>query len=280
MKTIFSILENRAPKTIINLSFLVILLLGLFQIITGNGIDITPLYVFPPLFSSWYGSRKAGLLSALLSVFVLSAAEVITSEFAWTLEGIVLFGMPYLFTYALLAALITNFRDVHRIEAHAADTDSLTGVHSARSFYAELANELLRCKRYDHQFSLAYLDVDDFKQINDSLGHAVGDTLLKEVANCLVRSLRSTDIVARLGGDEFVCLLPETDQSATRPAFFKAVDLLNKQMSKHRWDVGFSIGVVTFENLPEDIKEAIDAADQLMYSVKNHHKNNVAYEVY
>ena len=180
----------------------------------------------------------------------------------------------------LLAIFIINLRDVHRIEVYAADTDNLTGVHNARSFYAELASEMLRSKRYDHVFSLAYIDVDNFKRINDSLGHAEGDKLLKEVADCLLSSLRATDVIARLGGDEYACLLPETGQEEAKSAFFKATELLNKRMKKNSWDVSFSIGVMTFEDLPEDIKEAINLTDKLMYSVKNINKDNVAYQVY
>lgn len=280
MKTIFSILENREPKTIADLSFLMIVVLGIVQFMIGGIINIAPLYIFPPLFSSWYGSKTAGLLSALFSTLVFVTIEVISSRASFAFDALLFFSLPYLLAYLLLAILITNFRNVHRIEVHAADTDNLTGIHSARSFYAELANELLRSKRYDHKFSLAYIDVDNFKNINDSLGHTEGDNLLKEVANSLVSSLRATDIVARLGGDEYVCLLPETNQEEAKPAFLKAVESLKKRMKKRNWEVSFSIGVVTFENLPEDIKEAIDIADKLMYSVKNDDKNNVAYQVY
>jgi diguanylate cyclase (GGDEF)-like protein len=280
MKTIFSILEKRAPKTITKLSFVSILVLGFLQFLFGETVTIAPLYLFPILFSSWYGSRTTGMLSAFLSTLVFVVVETAFNRISPAFCELLLFSVPYLAAYLLLAILIINFRDVHRIEAHAADTDNLTGIHNARSFYAELANELLRSKRYDHVFSLAYLDVDNFKSINDTLGHSAGDRLLKEVAECLVSSLRSTDVVARLGGDEYACLLPETNLEEAKSAFSKATALLNKRMEKNRWDVSFSIGVMTFENLPEDIKEAINLADKLMYAVKNDNKDNVAYQVY
>lgn len=280
MKTIFSILENRRPKNITKLSFFLILVLGVVQFLLGKTINIAPLYIFPTLFSSWYGSKTTGVLSAFLSTLVFVVIEAAFSRVSSNYYELLLFSAPYLIAYVLLAVLIINFRNVHRVEVHAADTDNLTGVHSARSFYAELANELLRSKRYNHVFSLAYIDIDDFKNINDSLGHSAGDKLLKEVADCLVSSLRDTDVVARLGGDEYVCLLPETKQEEAKAAFFKAANLLKKRMEKYKWEVSFSIGVMTFENLPEDIKEAINVADKLMYSVKNDNKNDVAYQVY
>jgi len=280
MKTIFSILEKRTPKTITKLSFILILMLGVMQYLFGETVTIAPLYIFPILFGSWYGSRTTGMVSAFLSTLVFVVIETAFNRILLAFGELLFFSVPYFTAYMLLAILIINFRDVHRMEVYAADTDNLTGLHSARSFYAELANEMLRSKRYEHAFSLAYLDVDNFKSINDSLGHATGDRLLKKVANCLVSSLRATDVIARLGGDEYACLLPETNQEEVKLAFLKTVDLLNKGMAKNRWDVSFSIGVMTFENFPEDIKEAIDLADKLMYSVKNDNKDNVAYQVY
>ncbi|XOB62461.1 GGDEF domain-containing protein [Campylobacterota bacterium DY0563] len=280
MKTIFSILEKRTPKTITKLSFVLILILGVMQFLFRETVTIAPLYIFPILFSSWYGSKITGILSAFLSTLVFVVIETTYNRVLPTFNELLLLSAPYLTAYLLLAILIINFRDVHRIEVYAADTDNLTGLHSARSFYVELANELLRSKRYNHVFSLAYLDVDNFKNINDSLGHIAGDKLLKEVANCLVSSLRATDVIARLGGDEYACLLHETNQQKAKSAFLKTVDLLNKRMVKNKWDVSFSIGVMTFENIPEDIKEAIDLADKLMYSVKNDNKDNIAYQTY
>ncbi len=180
----------------------------------------------------------------------------------------------------LLAMLITNFRNLHRIECIAADTDELTKINNSRGFYIELANELVRSSRYHHTFSLAFLDIDDFKKINDSHGHIEGDRLLIEVAKCLKGALRKTDTVARIGGDEFACLLPETSQTSAKSAFSNANLQLKNSMLKANWPVTFSVGVVTFESTPDDIKEAMKVADKLMYSVKNYKKNNISYQIW
>lgn len=108
----------------------------------------------------------------------------------------------------------------------------------------------------------------------------MGDTLLVEVANCLKSQLRKSDTVARLGGDEYACLLPETEQDSAKKAFLKVSNFLQQRMNEKDWPVSFSIGLVTFEKTPEDIKEAMKVADDLMYSVKNKEKNNIAYRVW
>lgn len=149
-----------------------------------------------------------------------------------------------------------------------------------RGFYAELANELLRPIRYHRVFSLAYIDIDDFKCINDTLGHATGDKVLVAVAECLRSSLRATDAVARLGGDEFACLMPETETEAALETFSKVRAKLSRRMKLQGWPLTFSIGMVTFERPPEDIKAAIAIADELMYGVKKGEKDNVAYRVW
>ena len=129
-------------------------------------------------------------------------------------------------------------------------------------------------------FSLAYIDIDNFKRVNDTLGHSRGDELLITVAKTLKRSLRKTDLVARIGGDEFACLFPETEINAAKEAYTKAKESLSNEMSKNSWPVTFSVGVVTFDKTPEDLKKAIKIADELMYSIKNAEKNNVEYRVW
>ncbi len=235
-------------------------------------------YVFPVTIASWYGSKKSGVLLALLSSALLVLIKIWHEGF----HAIMLlsYALPCAISLSILAILVTNFRNVHRVESIAADTDNLTNAYNSRGFYVELANELIRSSRYEHIFSLAYIDIDNFKMINDSHGHSAGDQLLIEVATILKESLRATDTIARIGGDEFACLLPETGQEEAKAAFSKASKLLKKRMNKNNWPVTFSVGMVTFETIPEDIKEAMKVADELMYSVKNSEKNNVSYKIW
>lgn len=278
MKTLFNILDKRSAKHIWRLTLLTMLVLGIFSSAFGKTIFLEPFYFLPIILSSWYGSKKSGVLLSLASSFLLLLINAFHTEFDAT--KIVTYGLPCLISFSILAILITNFRDVHRVESTAADTDKLTNIWNLRGFYVELANELVRSARYEHIFSLAYVDIDNFKYVNDSQGHAEGDRLLIEVAKCLKESLRETDTVARLGGDEFACLLPETEQDASKAAFTKASEELQRRMNSYDWPVSFSVGLVTFETMPTDIKEAMKIADDLMYSVKNADKNNISYRVW
>ncbi len=278
MKTIFNIFDKRSAKYIWRLSFLTALVLSFFSILFGKTVFLELFYIFPITISCWYGSRKSGVVLALISSLLLLAINAF--HIGINAINLLNYGLPCAVSLSLLAILITNFRNVHREESNAADSDALTNVYNSRGFYVELANELVRSSRYKHIFSLAYLDIDNFKLVNDSLGHPSGDQLLIEVANSLNESLRATDTVARLGGDEFACLLPETGQKEAKSAFTKASEALEKRMIYSNWPVTFSVGLVTFETMPDDIKEAMKVADELMYSVKNLEKNNVSYKIW
>ena len=278
MKTFFSILDKRPAKYIWRLMLLCVFVLSALVAVLGKFVAMEIFYSIPVLLASWYGSRKSGVLLSLTSSFLLVLVNVYQSQVVDLI--LVIYGLSCALGFSSLAILITNFRDVHREESIAADTDALTNILNTRGFYADLANELLRSIRYEHQFSLAYIDVDDFKNINDSLGHAEGDRLLIEVASCLKDSLRATDIVARLGGDEFACLFPEAGRNEAQKAFEKASEELKRRMKTHRWPVSFSVGLVTFEHMPTDMKEALRIADDLMYSVKNADKNSIAHQVW
>ena len=280
MKSILKIFDNRSYKYVWRASVLMVLLLTGLIVIFGNIVFFVPFYAIPITLASWYGSRKTGILLTLFSALMLVMAKIIFVQSRMSVPLYLFESLSYILAYLGLALIVTNFRDIHRIEVIAADTDDLTGISNSRSFYVELANELIRSHRYGHVFSLAYLDIDDFKYVNDSQGHLEGDRLLIEVAKCLKASLRKTDTTARLGGDEFACLLPETNQENAYIAFENVSEMLRKRMKKHGWDVTFSAGLVTFETIPDDVKEALNAADELMYSVKNGEKNNIALRVW
>jgi diguanylate cyclase (GGDEF)-like protein len=139
--------------------------------------------------------------------------------------------------------------------------------------------EIDRAARYDHPFTLAYLDIDDFKSVNDRFGHSVGDRVLRLIADSLKRSRRKTDLIARAGGDEFVVLLPETGADTAKIVVSKAIKCIIDEAENTRWLITISVGVVTFVHAPPSADSALDIADKVMYEVKSHGKNNVIYSI-
>jgi len=157
--------------------------------------------------------------------------------------------------------------------------DPLTEVANGRYFH-ELADfEMDRASRFNRPLTLGYMDIDNFKQINDSMGHSTGDALLRLVAETIKTNVRSIDIIARLGGDEFAILLPETGYEQSGIVIKKVQRYLLEAVEEKRWPVTFSFGVVTCNNPLCKTDELIKAADNLMYSVNNSTKNMVRHEV-
>lgn len=179
--------------------------------------------------------------------------------------------------FLIISHLISGFRERLRTEEATADTDSLTGIANARGFYERLGAATQSARRYQHPLTIAYIDLDNFKTVNDTCGHAVGDQLLMTVAGTLDKQMRTTDVVARLGGDEFTVLLTETGYSAANTAFRHAHQSLREAMQVHNWPVTFSIGMVTFEQIPESPKDMVKIVDDLMYGVKKSQKNALSH---
>jgi diguanylate cyclase (GGDEF)-like protein len=126
---------------------------------------------------------------------------------------------------------------------------------------------------------VAYFDVDHFKAVNDQRGHADGDVLLRTVGGALKGAVRSMDTVARVGGDEFVVLLPETDSATCRLVVDRLRGLLGESVARAGFDNTFSVGVVTFEQVPHSAAELLSTSDRVMYAVKRGPRNDARYEV-
>ena len=159
-----------------------------------------------------------------------------------------------------------------------AKLDGLTGVMNARAFGEAAQTILSIAARYGRPTAIGYIDLDNFKSVNDTLGHSEGDTVLIAVASILLESVRGTDLVGRLGGDEFAIFLPETTYSGAVTIFDKLRERLLKEARERVWPIGFSIGVAVFRTAPLSVDEAIKLADALMYRVKNSGKNNILFE--
>ncbi|MES9993831.1 MAG: GGDEF domain-containing protein [Candidatus Thiodiazotropha sp.] len=164
-----------------------------------------------------------------------------------------------------------------------ARTDILTGLYNRRAFYETAPIFLGNAKRHKHPVAIVMMDIDNFKQINDTLGHSAGDIVLEEVAAILKNSVRESDIVGRMGGEEFAFLLSETDLDSA----FQTIERLREDIqaidfSKYDLDIRItsSFGIVSCEEHRESIDELLKKADASLYEAKNLGKNRtIVYQI-
>ncbi len=261
------------------LCLLAAVLIGLIRFLTGPEFALSLFYILPIALATWYAGRWSGITVSLASAISWLIADLnMVTTFSSAL-------VPYLNeTFRLTVFLIITFIlaklktaiDNHKALAR---TDPLTAIPNRRAFYDLAEMELNKARRYQKSLSVLYLDVDDFKQINDRLGHHIGDALLCSAAKMIKRNIRAIDIIARFGGDEFVILLAETGTESVALVARKLKDKLLNLMQNNNWPVTFSIGAVTFENPPESVEQVINAADLQMYKAKKNGKNRIHYKV-
>ena len=157
-------------------------------------------------------------------------------------------------------------------------TDPLTGARNRRAYDQHVAEELKRFHRYQHTFSLVLLDVDHFKHINDTFGHAIGDLCLKQLVKRITPLLRETDFFARYGGEEFVALLPETPVDGARDVAEKIRSLIAKTEFLHKGEtvrVTISLGVTQVLSSDTSATSLFERVDQALYAAKNAGRNRV-----
>ena len=272
-------LRGRPRYVTLTLAFVLLVGLGLVDYWSGAELAISIFYLAPIGLTAWVlGGRWAMGVAALATLiwFWADAAtgSVYQVEFIPYWNALMRFGYFVLISYlfAFVAQTLERERRLSR-------TDTLTGALNKLAFGEVAEAELERLRRYPHPLTVAYLDLDNFKAVNDQHGHAVGDELLISVASQLRSSMRKTDIVTRLGGDEFAILMLETGPEAARKAFIKVQANLLNAMNKRGWPVTFSIGVVTFLQPPAGTEEMLALADRTMYRAKHRGKNRVVYDV-
>jgi diguanylate cyclase len=159
--------------------------------------------------------------------------------------------------------------------------DQLTGVLNRRGFDEAIVKEISRSKRNESKLTIAFLDIDNFKKLNDSFGHHVGDEALQLLAKTIQSTIRPTDVVSRFGGEEFVILLPDTDIEQAVSTVMRLQRALTKQFfmaNNERQLITFSAGVALF-NKHEADADVISRADQAMYLAKKSGKNRVMTEI-
>lgn len=277
----YLIILERLPRNFLWMVILLItILLGLLDYQTGFEFSFAFFYLLPVTLAAWTINRLAGFVISIVSAFVwlfsnLMAGEQYSSPLIPLWNAVTRLGFFFIVTW-----LLAELRQLLEHERLLAKTDFLTGILNRRAFYAYITEEIARSRRYQHPFTILYVDIDNFKLINDNFGHSSGDRLLQVVAQTIKHEIRLSDRVARLGGDEFAVLFPETNAIAAKDIVPRLRQTLLMEMKNNQWPITFSIGALTCQQTPPDNEELIRLADQLMYTVKNTSKDDIAYSVY
>lgn len=275
-----SYLEHASPTFWIAACLLLAALVAVLDYLTGAELSFSLFYLFPIALVTWFAGRGSGIALALLSAALWMGVESMDHS-RYSNDAILYWNTGIrLGFFGVVTVLLCVLRVNLRRQEQLAETDPATGAANRRAFLDQLERELKRARRYGHPYSLAYLDIDDFKLINDRYGHLVGDEVLRSVVDTMKRCLRETDFYARLGGDEFAVLLPETGEDAASAVISKLHRELNERMRGQQWPVGFSIGALAVGAQAQSVEEVLRAADHLMYTAKQSGKNSVCYATY
>lgn len=253
------------------LAFALIVFIAFFDTVTGPELAFSIFYLIPVAMLAWYdgwAAARVGVLASGLAWLIADVYAGATYSIAaiqyW--NALVRTSMFYIVGFTL-----SHLRSALGEERRLARTDDLTGLPNTRSFLEFATLEIARQRRYRRPLSIAMLDCDNFKRVNDEHGHAAGDELLRQVGIALSHALRELDIVARLGGDEFVILMTESDKNAAEIVLQKITNALHPV--GEQYGTTFSMGAVTYMEAPRSVDDMLAGADRLMYEVKKQGKN-------
>ncbi len=230
---------------------------------TGSELSLSLFYLGPVSLVAWRAGTRGGVGASVAAAATWFLADrlggyVYSHPLIPLWNALVRLGFFVVVTLLLgaLAASMARERSLAR-------TDALTGLLNRLAFEEVAHRELERSLRNGTPLTFGYIDLDGFKQINDRLGHAAGDAVLRTVAQVMGEQLRTVDATARLGGDEFAVLLPDTSLDAAR----HAIGRLSAGFAAA--GVACSVGALVFTTPPESVAGALDAVDAVMYRAKS-----------
>ncbi len=271
------VLQKKPAPLKITLIASIVFVIGILDYVTRFEMAIYLFYIVPVGLATWIIDKRAGILiSFLITILWLITNKLGGNKFSHEL----VYYCNALFRFVLFLMITmrtSSLRKTIEREKQLARTDTLTGALNRRAFYEITENSL--SNSFLQPITIVYIDLDNFKRINDELGHHIGDTLLKQVVKVIHFNIRSTDLLARFGGDEFVILLPQTNADSAKLIVSRLQRELLKEMQKQQWAVTFSMGVLTYLHCLDNIENIIKLADTLMYEVKTSSKNSVRYHI-
>jgi diguanylate cyclase (GGDEF)-like protein len=260
--------------------YLSVFVIGYLDYVTGPEIGFSLFYLIPIMLTSWfrYDRNISLILVPGFCALVWLLADIYSGHH-YSVSWIPYWNMSTrLGMFLVISVALSRLRAANANERTLARIDPLTGVYNTRYFAELFINEISRANRFSEAFSFAYLDVDNFKTVNDTFGHYQGDQLLKTLTKVIKENIRNIDIIARFGGDEFGILFPKTDSAQSCVVINKIYSVFHQSISA-KWKVTLSAGVVTYATPPNSLDEMVRAADALMYKAKKEGKDQAEYNL-
>ena len=256
--------------------------LGFVDYLSGAEYGFALFYILPIAGCAWWlGARPAAICAVAGSVAWFLADTALRGDDYLKISlwnGLTRLGVFLSLGLAIahlrrqntrIADLNGRLRHLLDQESRLARTDPLTGLPNSRAFLEALRVEISRARRASLPLSVAYVDIDNFKQVNDRLGHQEGDRLLALIAASLRDGLRTEDVTARVAGDEFAILFYDTRSDLAEEIGRRIIERIAELSHRHApFGIGASIGIAHFPSPPSDVDEILRRADTVMYEAK------------
>ncbi|MDH3539437.1 MAG: GGDEF domain-containing protein [Acidimicrobiia bacterium] len=269
-------LQNPHRVLVVSLGLAAVFGLGVVDALSSPYVGFALFYAMTIMGVTFHGGWVAGTIVAImasgasLTSNLLYAPDEVSSVAAlWDLGNEIA-------VFVSLVLIVHQLRTMFDKLADQSSRDLLTGALNTRGILEAFERERSRAQRNASPLSLAFIDLDNMKRVNDELGHAEGDEMLRILATGVLSAIREADVFGRVGGDEFALILPDTDEQAAVKAIQRLRSVVNRRTHARSPYISVSVGVVTFRRDPPDASDALRAADSLMYVAKRAGGNRVA----
>jgi diguanylate cyclase (GGDEF)-like protein len=274
-------LRKALPKSVVVLAGIsAVAILGYLDYVSGYEISFSIFYLIPISFVALLLGFYYGALVSAISAATWFLADTFSGN-TYSYELIPFWNAVMRFGYFLLHSfMLTKLTEATAKAKELSIKDALTGLPNWRYFEEFSSRELKKAKRNSKPLTLCYIDIDNFKNINDTMGHDAGNDVLQIIADIFRRNIRPNDMASRIGGDEFVLLLTETDYENSGKVLLRINSGVAETMKTNNWPVTISMGAVTYNTVVRSLEYMLKQTDELMYQVKKSGKNNLLHKQY